>query len=55
MRAKVESYRVRDGIATGLAALLALAAPAWSHGTEKHAPAAPGASAEQAAPTAAAG
>ncbi len=50
MSVKIESRRVRDGIAIGLAAVFALMAPAWSNGTEKHTPAAPGASAEQAAP-----
>lgn len=50
MSEKIESYRLRVGIAIGLAAMLALAAPAWSHGDEEHAEAAPGATTEQAAP-----
>ena len=48
MKAIFESHRVRSGIAIAVAAVLALAAPAWSHGDEEHAEAAPGATTEQA-------
>jgi mono/diheme cytochrome c family protein len=48
MSKRTESHWVWNGIAVGAAVILTLVAPAWSHGTEKHAEEAPGASTEQA-------